>query len=344
MADRKDLAGEPSAPSGVAETLLVVRKSSDALDFIDTGSGARFASVPVGAAPHEVAVAADGRRAVVSNYGTADAPGTTLRLVDIGRAAVSAVIDVSPHIHPHGARLAVAVPLAVTVEGSANLIVVNADDRRVEAAVATGQVMSHMVVAGADGARAFVANIRSGTLTVIDLAAARKIADIATGAGSEGLALTRDGREVWVCARAENRMAIVDTATLEIVASVETPAMPIRVAMSPDGRVAYVTCAAGSALVAIDVAARAIVGTHRVDLPLAPGAETRPFAHLGPGTPLPIGLVVSPSSGAIYLAATMADRVERLDPATLDPAHTFDVGGEPDGIAVTSAGPATRPT
>ena len=105
-------------------------------------------------------------------------------------------------------------------------------------------------------------------------------------------------------------MAIVDTATLEIVASVETPAMPIRVAMSPDGRIAYVTCAAGSALLAIDVASRAVVATHRVDLPLAPGAETRQFAHLGPGTPLPIGLVVSPSTGAIYLAATMADRVE----------------------------------
>lgn len=324
---------QSSSPDSAAETLLVVRKSSDALDFLDTGSGARFASVPVGAAPHEVAVSPDARRAVVSNYGTSDAPGTTLRLVDLARAEVSAVIDVTPHIHPHGLAWLSPSRLAVTVEGASNLIVVDVDAGRVEAAIATGQVMSHMVVAGADGARAFVANIRSGTMTVVDLAASRKVADIATGAGSEGLALTRDGREVWVCARAENRMAVVDTATLEIVASVETPAMPIRVAMSPDGGTAYVTCAAGSALIAINVTSRAVAATHRVDLPLAQGAETRQFAHLGPGTPLPIGLVVSPS-GAIYLAATMADRVECLDAATLTPARSFDVGGEPDGIAV----------
>lgn len=320
-------------PPENAEALLVVRKSSDALDFLDAGTGARRASVPVGAAPHEVAVAPDGRRAAVSNYGTAEAPGTTLRLVDVRSAAVTAVIDVSPHIHPHGLAWLSPSRLAVTVEGAANLIVVDVDDGRVETVVATGQVMSHMVVVTADGARAFVANIRSGTITAIDLAAAGKIADIATGNGSEGLTLTRDDREIWVCVRGENRIAIVDAATLEIVATIETPAMPIRVAMSPDGRIAYVTCAAGSALIAIDVAGRAVVATHRVDLPLAPGAENRPFAHLGPGTPLPIGLVVAPS-GAIYLAATMADQLEKLDPEGLAPRATFDVGGEPDGIAV----------
>jgi DNA-binding beta-propeller fold protein YncE len=195
-------------------------------------------------------------------------------------------------------------------------------------------------VASADGGRAYVANIRAGSLTAIDLLAARKIADIPTGNGSEGLALTGDGSAVWVCVRAENRIALVNTQSLEIVGSIETPQMPIRVAMSPDGLSAYVTCAAASVLVAIDVAARRIVGSHRVDLPLAPDAAGRQFARLGPGSPLPIGLAVSPVTNAIYLAATMADRVEVLDPVSLRVVRTFDVGGEPDGIAVWKAGPA----
>jgi DNA-binding beta-propeller fold protein YncE len=49
---------------------------------------------------------------------------------------------------------------------------------------------------------------------------------------------------------------------------------------------------------------------------------------------------VSPVTNAIYLAATMADRVEVLDPVSLRVVRTFDVGGEPDGIAVWKAGPA----
>src|SRR5512134_2972088 len=66
-----------------AETLLVVRKSADALDFIDPGSGLRLASVAVGFAPHEVAVAPDGRRAVVSNYGSRERPGSSISIVDL---------------------------------------------------------------------------------------------------------------------------------------------------------------------------------------------------------------------------------------------------------------------
>lgn len=220
------------------------------------------------------------------------------------------------------------------VGGPCHLLIVSPDDQRVEDAVETGQEISHMVAVSADGGHAYVANIRSGSLTVIDLPARRKITDLPTGGGSEGLALTRDGGEVWVCARAENRIAIVNTQSLEIVASIAVAKMPIRVAMSPDGRFAYVTCAAAGALVSIDVAARKVVGSHSLDLPLAAGAASRPFARLGPGSPLPIGLAVSPFTKAIYVAATMADRVQVLDPASLAAVRTLDVGGEPDGIAV----------
>ena len=53
-----------------AETLLVVRKTDNAVDFMDPGSGLRLASVLTGNAPHEISVSRDGKRAVVSNYGT----------------------------------------------------------------------------------------------------------------------------------------------------------------------------------------------------------------------------------------------------------------------------------
>jgi len=141
-----------------------------------------------------------------------------------------------------------------------------------------------------------------------------------------------------VCARAENRIAVVDAQSLEILASIATPQMPIRVAMCPDGLSAYVTCAAAGALVAIDIAGRRIVGRHQVDLPLAADAASRQFARLGPGSPLPIGLAVSMRTNAIYLAATMADKVEMLDPSDLNVVRRFDVGGEPDGIAVLGPG------
>jgi len=90
-----------------AATLLVVRSTDDALDFVDPGSGLRLASVPVGIGPRQVSVAPDGKLAAVSNCGPS---------VSIGEPGVSlSVVDLE---HPHEVRrIALAVqacPAAVT--------------------------------------------------------------------------------------------------------------------------------------------------------------------------------------------------------------------------------------
>ena len=330
------------AGTACAETLLVVRKSGDALDFVDPGSGLPLASVPTGHAPHEVSVSPDGRRAVVSNYGTRDRPGTALSIVDLVEPRELLRIDLAPHSRPHGVAWFAADRIAVTAEGSGQLLVVDPDAGRVVAAIATGQDISHMVVVSRDGARAYVTNIGSGTTTALDLAAGRKLGDAATGAGSEALALTPDGRELWVAARAAGSIAVLDTSTLEIAARIPLAGVPIRIAMTPDGRTALVTCAGSAELVAFDVATHRELARRKVDVPLAPGAAQRPFAALAPGSSLPVGLLVARDGRTAYVAATMADRVVQFDAATLAPLRSSDVGGEPDGLASTEVLPRAR--
>ena len=329
------LTGRPA----VAETLLVVRKTDDAVDFVDPGSGMRLASVALGHAPHEVSVSPDGRRAAVTNYGTRERPGSTLSVVDLERATELRRIDLAPHTRPHGVAWFSADRIAVTVEGTRHLLVVDPGAGRVASAIGTGQEVSHMVAVSRDGTRAYVTSIGSGTTTAFDLAAGRKLGDIATGAGSEALALTPDGRELWVAARADGHLAVVDTASLEVQARLPLPGIPIRIAMTPDGKTALVTCAGASELVAFDVAARNERARRKVDVPLAPGAGQRPFAQLAPGSALPVGLLVSGDGRSAYVAATMGDVVVQYDATTLGPLRTIEVGGEPDGLAATAVVP-----
>ncbi len=322
-----------------AETLLVVRKTDDAVDFVDPGSGLRLASVALGHAPHEVSVSPDGRRAVVSNYGTREQPGSTISLVDLEQPREIRRIELAPHSRPHGVAWFAPDRIAVTAEGSRHLLVVEPDTGRIVTAIETGQDVSHMVAVSADGHRAYVSNIASGTTSAIDLVAGRKLADIATGAGSEALALTPDGRELWVAARADGHLAIVDTDSLEATARLPLPGIPIRIALAPDGRTALVTCAGSSELVAFDVATRRETARGKVDVPLAPGAERRPFDGIARGSALPVGLHVSADGRSAYVAATMGDRVARYDAATLEPLQVIEVGGEPDGLATTQVMP-----
>ena len=239
-----------------AETLLVVRKSDAAVDLIDPGSGARLASVSLGYAPHEVSVSPDGRLAAVSNYGSREQPGSTLSIVDLEQPRELRRIDLAPHTRPHGVAWFAPDRIAVTTEGSKHLLVVEPESGRIVSAIATDQDVSHMVAVDAGGQRAYVTNIGSGTTTALDLAAGRKLTDLATGAGSEALALTPDGRELWVAARAAGELAIVNTEKLEVTARLPLPGIPIRIAITPDGRTALVTCAGTAEIVAFDVATR----------------------------------------------------------------------------------------
>jgi len=333
------LASAVAALSGTAasaETLLVVRKTDEAVDFMDPGSGLRLASVALGHAPHEVSVSPDGRRAAVTHYGTPERPGSTLSIVDLAQPRELKRIDLAPHTRPHGVAWFAADRIAVTTEGSKHLLVVDPDGGRVVSAVETAQDVSHMVAVSADGVRAYVTNIGSGTTTALDLVAGRKLGDIATGAGSEALALTPDARELWVAARADGQVVVVDTASLEIRARLPLPGIPIRIAITPDGRTALATCAGSSELVAFDVASRQERGRRKVDVSLAPGAAERPFAQIAQGSALPVGLLVARDGRSAYVAATMGDRVVQYDVTTLEPLRSIEVGGEPDGLASTA--------
>ncbi len=324
-----------AATSIEAETLLVVRKTDNAMDFVDPGSGLQLASVALGHAPHEVSVSPDGKFAAVSNYGTSDRPGSTVSIVDLERPGETRRIDLSPHTRPHGVDWYREDRLAVTAEGSQSLLIVDPRAGKVVTSVNTDQEISHMVSVTPDGRRAFVTNIGSGSTTAIDLKQGSPLGQLATGEGSEGLALTLNGGELWVGARAAGALAVVDTASLQIVERLALPGVPIRLAATPDGRAVLVTCAGSSEIVAFDAVTRKEKARRKIDVPLADGATERPFARLAPGSALPVGVTLSRDGRSVFVAATMADKVVELDASTLTPRRVIDVGGEPDGMATT---------
>jgi DNA-binding beta-propeller fold protein YncE len=90
-------------PGGAhGDTLLVVRKSANAVDFVDPGSGVTLDSVPVGFAPHEIGRSPDGRLAAVTNYGTRERPGSTLSVIDLEHPRELRRIELGAWRRPHG--------------------------------------------------------------------------------------------------------------------------------------------------------------------------------------------------------------------------------------------------
>ena len=316
-----------------AQTLLVGNKSDDTVDLIDLESGESMATLPTGVGPHEIAVSPDGRTAVVSNYGDRETPGASLTVVDVVERAVTGTIELGEHTRPHGLAWIDHERLAVTAEGSRHLLVVDPSSGEILLAVETAQEVSHMVAVSAELDRAFVANIGSGSVTVVDLAEGTKVVDLATGDGAEGIALSADGGEVWVTNRADDTVSVIDAKSLEIEASLECPGFPIRAALTGDGRLALVSSARSGEVVAFDVATRAEVARTTLDLAAIPDSQGRLFGDQFGDSPVPVGLVISPEGDTAWEAPTHDDVAVAIDPDTLEDEGMLDGGREPDGMA-----------
>jgi YVTN family beta-propeller protein len=310
-------------------TLVVLNKSDATASLVDLATGSAVATLPTGQGPHEAAATPDGRSVLVTNYGTREAPGSSLTLLDLAAARVVKTIDLGPGRKPHGVRFLDGRRALVTAEGTKGLLVVDVDKGAIEAAIDTGQEVSHMVTATPDGRRAFVANIGSGTVTVIDLPAARVLAQVPTGKGSEGIAIAPGGREVWVVNREADTLSVIDTASLKVAAEIKAASFPIRVAFTPDGARALVSCAKSGDVAVFDVAARRELGRMRAAVEARAGGTNL----LGLTGAVPVGIVVEPGGRRAFVAHTNADAVVVFDLTTLAVATTLKAGREPDGMA-----------
>jgi YVTN family beta-propeller protein len=199
-----------------------------------------MARVPIGPAiPHEVGVSPDGRLALTGEYGPNDAPGRHVVIIDVAEGRAVGRIDLGPKSRPHSVvflpdgRRAVA-----TLEQSDQVALLDVAGRTVLRTFPTGGREGHMVRLSPDGTRAFVTSRGAeGTLSVLSLVGDTPPVVIQTGGGAEGLAVTPDGREVWVVNRIAQSISIVDTGSLKVIHTIEVPPDARRAEVSAAGRV-----------------------------------------------------------------------------------------------------------
>lgn len=308
------LAGGVGARDAAAQRLVIVNKSASSLSVIDPVSRRAVATVPTGFAPHEVAVSADGRHAFVTDYGTGDRPGSTVTIVDLATASAVGSIDLGAHTRPHGIATAGDGTVWVTTEGSRHVLQLDPAARRVLRAVRTGEQVTHQVVVVDEAARVYTANIGSGTVTAVDVGSGAVVAQISTGAGAEGIAVSPDGAKVYVANREAGTLSEVDVATNRVVRSLPVGDFPIRVKVRPDGREALVSNARGNEVVAVDL------GRWAVDRRLAVGA-------------MPVGILITPDNRTAYVANTQDDKISIIDLVRWQLDGEIVAGDEPDGMA-----------
>lgn len=315
-------------------TLLVLNKSDNTVSLIDLASKESIATISTGVGPHELAVSPDGKIAVVVNYGNRAQPGNTLTVIDVPAGEPLRTIDLGENRRPHGIAWLEGNEVAVTTEGSKALLVVDVGSAKLVKTVPTDQEVSHMVAVAPKLRRAFVANIGSGSVSVVDLKENRRIANIPTGEGAEGIDISPDQAEVWVTNRAVNTVSVIDAASLKIVATLPCKDFPIRVKFTADGERVLVSNAGSGDVAVFDAAQKQEVQriSMQVKASEQSSASERLFGTRFGQSPVPVGILIVPELNRAFVANTNADVVTVIDLKTWQIADRLTAGKEPDGL------------
>lgn len=311
-----------------AADLLVSNQSTDSVWRLSAQNGRQQGQFRTGDSPHEIAVSPDGKRAVVSNYGGVRS-GNTLSVLDLRGGKATITIDLGLHSAPHGLQFVSAHEVAVTTEGSGNLLVVNIDEGRVEQVIPIGDGVGHMLALSADGRYAYVTKIAKGTVSRIDLKLGTVVVERVAGKGAEGLALRPDAPELWVANRDEGTITVHDPISLVVKRRMSSRGFPLRIAFSEDGKHAFVINSGASELLVLDTGTRlpiARVPLARAGLPILDTA-------LGRGA-LPIGIAIDPHRPRAYVAVSGVDRIAVVDTDTWKVIDYWVTGREPGAVVL----------
>lgn len=290
-------------------TLRDATPTAGAVAVIDTTNNRVVATVPVGPGPNGMVVTPDGRRAYVTNYGTF--PGQFAQATSLAKTV--SVVDLSPLRNSGSSNTEKPSVIATVTVGTGPLgIAVTPDGSEV---FVTNFGQDAMLVPGSE---------EGSTVSVISTRTNEVVDTILVGKLPAGIAVTPDGKQVYVTCRRANQVWVIDTLSHSVIATIPVQTAPANVTFTPDGKFAYVTNFGSQSVSVIDTAKKEVV-------PVADGVAIR----VGN---VPIGLTISPNGKRAYVVNAFSNNVSVIDTTTNTLVTTVAAGAGPRAAAVTPDG------
>lgn len=211
-----------ATPDG--RTLFVTNFGGASVSVVDAATWTTRKAIAVPDRPHAIVLSPDGRYAYVSCYG-----GAAIAVLDTAQETLATTIPLPAPSAPYG--------LALSADGrylyagdnlNSKLLVLATTSRQVVASVPVGAKPA-LLARSPDGARLYVANGQSHSVTVLDTARDPAhpvpLREVPVDGYPHGLAVTPDGRYVVVANTISGNLSVIDAATDLVVATVASPVL-----------------------------------------------------------------------------------------------------------------------
>jgi DNA-binding beta-propeller fold protein YncE len=301
--------------------VLVANKGDQTLSIVDSVSETQVAAVAEdGRTGHEVAASPDGRFAYVPIYGDSGvgqkgSDGQLIRVIDLSKRAIVGTLDFGKGVRPHRPVIGPKDGLLyVTTELLQSVSVIDPATLKIVGSVPTGEAESHMLVISSDGRRGYTANVRSGTVSVLDLEKRSLLATIKVAPVVQRISLSTDDRWAFTADQTALRLAVIDTRTNTVSSSIPLPGLGFGTAPTPDGKWLLATIPALRMVAVIDLSKMRVVRT--IDVPKAPQE-----------------ILVRPDGAVAYVSCDASAKLAVIDLAGWKVERLVDVGRIDDGLA-----------
>jgi YVTN family beta-propeller protein len=310
----------PSGPTRGSGLLLVVNQDDKNLSVVDPVTNQQLALIDEHQTTmhgHEIAVGPDNRTIYMPIYGNVGVgePGLNgheMLVIDLPTRNIVGRVDFGHGVRPHCVIYEpVRDLLYVTTELDDTVTVIDRKTLKIVGTIPTTQGQSHMLAITRDGKRGYVANVKPGTVSVLDLAARTTVKVIPISENIQRIALSPDDKWAFTSDETKPRMAVIDTATNAVARWIDLPGRGFSAAATPNGR---------WLLVSLETDAVAVV-----DLQAMQVARTIPVVKE------PEEMLIRPDGQKAYVGGADG-KLSVIDLAQWKMTGTVDVGKGPDGL------------
>jgi YVTN family beta-propeller protein len=170
---------------------------------------------------------------------------------------------------------------------------------------------------------AYVANIDSNTVSVINVTKNKVITNVAVGDGPWGVAVNPSGTRAYVVNNHDTALgdsvSVINTASNTVISTVKVQSVPFAAAVTPDGKFVYVTNANSNTVSVIKASNNTVIATVPVEQ-------------------YPVGITIPNPGGFVYVANDVSGTVSVISVVTNTVVATIPVGANPTGMAATPDG------
>ncbi len=319
---------QPSYSIKTEGVLYVVNKVSSSVTVFDLFEGEQIKEIPIELEPHEATVLTNLNKVIVTNYGSPDIEGKSITVINADDNIIEKTISLGESSRPHGI---ISFPhsnnVGVVSDIGNDLSVVNIETDIVEKQIPTQQDFSHLLVHHPVKPLVYIANINSGSVSVIDVEQDKVVKVIPCSKRAEGIDITPDGSEIWVTNIKENFISVINTKTYKTTAHIESGKEPLRLKFSNDGDHCLISNSSDGIVSVYATKTKKIITNIVI-----PGNKNL-LDKVIYRTPRPVGILMHPNGQYAFVSNITAGRVEVIDMNNFTIVSSIKVGKMPDGLA-----------